>query len=85
MTVTLFGGPWDGLKMELPEPVDKLAMVDDRGRVHRYETDGEWTVIKQTPGGETEESGADMRLSNNPAEFDQELREAMGSQWKDAI
>lgn len=81
MSVTLFGGPLDGLTIDMPEAVDKLIVVDDRNRVHRYETDGEWTVIK----GNDVDHGADMRLSDNPAEFDQELREAMGSVWKDAI
>lgn len=85
MTVTLFGGPLDGLKMELPEAVDKLLIVDDRRRVHRYETDGEWTVIKQTPSGESTETGADMRLTGDPGEYDAELRAAMGSEWRDAI
>lgn len=85
MNVTLFGGPLDGLKVELPEAVDKLLIVDDRNRVHRYETDGEWSVIKVRDGGETVESGADMRLTDNPEEFDAELRAAIGSKWRDAI
>ena len=82
MHVTIHGGPWDGLTVDLPESVDKLVVVDDRGRVHRYETDGEWEVI--TPAGQCD-AGADMRLTDNRADFDRELAEAMGSRWDDAI
>lgn len=85
MNVTLFGGPLDGLTIDMPEAVDKIAVLDDRGRLHRYETDGEWTQIKHAPNGETVESGADMRLTGNADEYDAELREAMGSGWKDLI
>lgn len=84
MSVTFHGGPWDGLEVELPEVVDKLLIVDDRGRIHRYETDGEWEVITQTQGGERIEAGGDMVLTTDVAEYDAELLEALGSNWKDA-
>ena len=82
MNVTMHGGPWDGLTVELPETVDKLVVIDDRGRVHRYETAEEWEVI--TPAGQVD-AGAEMQLARNREDFDRELGEAIGSRWDDAI
>lgn len=75
MLLNLHGGPLDGLQLDLPTDVAKLIVVDDSGRVTRYETSSSWPVDGK-PNAE-----GDATLPRSEVDFDRGLRRAMMGNW----